>query len=106
MNVVTSGTTTSQPEHFVLSALILDTAGQSGVLINDPPSLSPTALISQGFQNFQKGKVPTFMDSSASDMMFVSQDAFMNYKSVTPQWGNSAKADNGSFKIVSEGDVC
>ena len=104
-NVVTSGMTTSQPKHFVLSALIPDTTGQSGVLINDPPSLSLTALISQGFQNFQKGKVPTFMDSGVSDTMFVSQDAFMNYKSVTPQQGNSAKADNGSFKIVGEGDV-
>ena len=35
-NVVTSGMTTSQPKHFLLSALIPDTAGQSGVLIDDP----------------------------------------------------------------------
>ena len=45
------------------------------------------------------------MDSGASDTMFVSWDAFTNYKSVTPRRGNSAKADNGSFEIVGEGDV-
>ena len=80
-NIVTSGSTVSQPEHFVLSALIPDTASQSGILIDDP---STTALISQGFQNFQKGKVPTFMDSGVSDTMFVSRDAFTDYKLITP----------------------
>ena len=45
------------------------------------------------------------MDSSASDTMFVSRDAFTNYELVTPQRGDSAKADNRSFKIVGEGDV-
>ena len=62
-------------------------------------------LISQGFQNFQNGKVPTFMDSGTSNTMFVSWDAFTNYKSVTPRKGDSAKAENGSFEIVGEGNV-
>jgi transposase InsO family protein len=100
-NVVTSGSTTSQPEHFVLSAIIPNTPGQSGILIDDPPR----ALISQGFQSFQKGKVPTFMDSGASDTMFVSRNVFSDYKSVTPRKGDSAKAENGSFEIVGEGHV-
>ena len=29
----------------------------------------------------------------------------MDYKSVTPQSGDSAKAENGGFKIVGEGNV-
>ena len=49
--------------------------------------------------------MPTFMDSGASNMMFVSQDAFTNYKSVTPWRGDSAKAENASFEIVGEGNV-
>ena len=92
-------------EHFVLSACILDTPGQSGVLIDAPTDHPPIALISQGFQTFQKGKVPTFMDSSASDTMFVSRDAFTEYEPITPQVDDSAKAENGSFEIVGEGDV-
>ena len=52
-NAVTIGSTDSQPEHFVLSAIIPDTPGQSGILIDD----QPRALVSQGFQNFQDGKV-------------------------------------------------
>ena len=68
--------TVSQPKHFVLSAIILDTTGQSEILINDlQGNSSPTVLISQGFQNFQNGKVPTFMDSGVSNTMFVSWDA-------------------------------
>jgi hypothetical protein len=63
------------------------------------------ALISKGFQSFQKGKIPTFMDSGASDTMFVSKDAFTEYKSVTPRTGDSAKAVDGSFKIIGEGNV-
>src|ERR1700678_696284 len=52
-NAVTIGSTDSQPEHFVLSAIIPDTPGQSGILIDD----QPRALVSQGFQNFQDRKV-------------------------------------------------
>lgn len=62
-------------------------------------------LISQGFQTFQKGKIPTFMDSGASDTMFISRDNFTSYKSITPHLGDSAKAENGNFEIVGEGNV-
>ena len=91
-SVATSGTTsttTSQPEHFVLSARIPDTHGQSGIVIDIPSDHHPMALISKGFQDFQKRKIPTFMDSRASDTMFVSRDAFTEYKSVTPRTGDS-----------------
>src|ERR1700678_3801466 len=98
-NAVTIGSTNSQTEHFVLSAIIPDTPGQFGILIDD----HPRALVSQGFQNFQKGKIPTFMDSGVSDTMFVSRNVFSEYKSVTPRKGDSAKAENGSFEIVGEG---
>jgi hypothetical protein len=37
-------------------------------LIGDP--ITPClALISKGFQSFEKGKIPTFMDSGVSDTM-------------------------------------
>jgi hypothetical protein len=98
-------TATNQPEHFVLSARNLDTPGQSGVLIDAPIDHLPMALISKGFQNFQKGKVPTFMDSGASDTMFVSKDVFTEYKPVTPRMGDSAKAEDGNFEIIGEGNV-
>ena len=81
--------------------MIPDTPGRSGILIDD----SPRALISQRFENFQKGKVPTFMDSGASNTMFISRNVFSEYKSVTPRKGDSAKAENGSFEIVGEGHV-
>ena len=45
------------------------------------------------------------MDSGASDTMFVSRDAFTEYEPITPRVGDSAKAENGSFEIVGEGDV-
>ena len=45
------------------------------------------------------------MDSGASDTMFVSRDVFTEYKLVTPQKGDLAKAENRSFKIIGEGDV-
>ena len=81
--------------------MIPNTPGRSGILIDDPPR----ALISQSFQNFQNGKVPTFMDSGVSDTMFVSRSAFSHYKLVTPRKGNLAKDENGSFEIVGEGHV-
>ena len=46
-----------------------------------------------------------FMDSGASNTMFLSRDVFMEYKSVTPWKGDSAKAENRSFEIIGEGDV-
>ena len=45
------------------------------------------------------------MDSGASDTVFMSRDAFMDYKLVTPWKNNSAKAENGNFEIISEGNV-
>ena len=65
----TGGTSATQPEHFVLSARTLNTPGQSGILIDldsAPTNHQSVALISKGFEDFQKGKVPTFMDSGAS----------------------------------------
>ena len=100
-----SQSTPNQPEHFVLSARAPDTPGRSGVLIDIPIDHSPMALISKGFENFQKGKIPTFMDSGASDTMFVSKDAFTEYKPITPRVGDSAKAVDGNFEIVGEGSV-
>ena len=37
--------------------------------------------------------------------MFISQDVFMDYKLVTPQKSDLAKAEDRSFKIVSEENV-
>ena len=64
--------TASHPEHFVLSVQIPDTPGQSGVLIRDDlDDLPHTALIGRAFQTFHDGKVPSFMDSGASDTIFI-----------------------------------
>ena len=115
----TSTTVTEQTEHFALTAGIPNTPGQSGILIhddpddylpdrperNDPEEHPLIALISKGFQSFEQGKVPTFLDSGASDTMFVSKDAFANYKPTTSRMGDSAKADDGGFEIVGEGSV-
>jgi transposase InsO family protein len=94
-----------QTGSFVLSACIPGTPGQSGVLFDAPFISPPAALISKGFQDFGKGKIPTFMDSGASDTMFVAKEAFTDYKSITPRLGDSAKAVDGSFEIVGEGTV-
>ena len=106
-NTTTPATTAtpSQPEHHVLSARVLDAPGRSGILIDDQNDLPSMALISKGFENFQKGKIPTFMDSGASDTMFVSRELFTEYKSVVPRVGDSAKAEGGTFEIVGEGSV-
>src|ERR1700678_509434 len=110
----TASPTPSQAKHFVLLAQVhnAQTPGQLGVLIDDHPSDPSTpsdhasvALISKGFQNFQNGKTPTFLDSGASDMMFVSKDVFVEYKPVYARLGDSAKANDGGFKIVGEGNV-
>ena len=45
-NAATSGSTQSQPEHFVLSARIPNTLGQSGIVINTPSDHQPKVLIS------------------------------------------------------------
>jgi hypothetical protein len=58
---------------FVLSTNILRTSGDSGVIIHedDDPTM---ALVSKSFQGFMGGAIPTFMDSGASDTMFVVMD--------------------------------
>ena len=63
------------------------------------------ALVSKSFQSFSKGKVPTFIDSGASDTMFVSREAFNVYNAMTPRSGDSAKAVDGDFEIIGEGTV-
>ena len=101
----TTTTTPGQTEHFVLSARVPDNPGRSGVLIEPPTDYPPMALISKGFQSFGKGEIPTFMDSGASDTMFVSRDAFIEYKPTASRVGDSAKATDGTFEIVGEGNV-
>ena len=101
----TSTTTSNQTQHYVLSAQNPGSDGQSGVLIEAVPSDDPIVLISQGFQGFEKGKIPTFMDSGASDTMFVSKDAFVEYKPIVARVGDSAKAVDGGFEIIGEGNV-
>ena len=45
------------------------------------------------------------MDSGVSDTMVVLRDVFTEYKSVTPRKGDSAKAEDGDFEIIGEGNV-
>lgn len=100
--------TENQPatETFALSVQILHTPGHSGVVIEDDPTPHPhLALISKGFQKFKNRKVPTFMDSGASDTMFVSRDIFTNYTPISSHIGDSAKANDGNSEIVGEGTV-
>lgn len=83
----------------------MDTPGQSGVLIGAQTDYPPMGLISKGFQSFDQGKIPTFMDSGASDTMFISRDVFTEYKPIASLLGDSAKAVGGSFEIIGEGNV-
>jgi len=94
-------------EHFVLSAIVPDRLVNSGVVIdNDDDELEYTkALVSKDFQAFNDGKVPTFIDSGASDTMFVSKTDFSAYKATPPRSGDSAKAIDGNFDIIGEGTV-
>jgi len=95
---------TRQNKTFVLSVQVPETPGQSGVLIDIPTNDPPIVLISKGFQIFGK-EVPTFLDSGASDTMFISKDVFTEYTPVTSRIGDSAKAVDGGFEIVGEGNV-
>lgn len=104
-NAATTPSPGQPPEHFVLSARVPKTPGRSGILIDAETNDAPIALISKGFRNFRMGKVPTFMDSGASDTMFVLKDVFSEYKSITPRAGDSAKAIDGGFEIIGEGNV-
>jgi len=67
--------------------------------------ISPKALASTGFRSFGQGKVLTFMDSGVSNTMFISQDDFVEYKTIASHTGDSAKAMDGGFSIVGEGKV-
>ena len=104
MNIPATGSSTSnQPEHFVLLAQVTNTPGESGVLIDGEQS--SMALISQGFQKFQKGKIPAFMDLGASNTMFVSRESFNDYKLITSCTGDSAKAVDENFDLTGKGTV-
>ena len=129
-----AASTTEGLEHFVLSVCVPDTPGNSGVVVHEeeswvvihegeipiegdsgdsgvvihedgPHGVTSMAFVSRGFQSFGKDKIPTFMDSGASDTMFVSKDAFVEYKATPPRTGDSAKAVDGDFEIVGEGKV-
>ena len=104
-----NATSSGQHDHFVLSVRVPDTPGQTGIVIGSvdiPGNHKSTALISKGFQKFGNGEIPTFLDSGASDMMFVSRDVFTEYKPSTEnRMGDSAKAENGAFEIAGEGTV-
>src|SRR5260221_13665131 len=57
-------------EHFILSARVTDTLGNFGVVVDEDglEEIPLVALISNSFWIFGKGKIPTFLDSGASDM--------------------------------------
>jgi hypothetical protein len=94
-------------EHFILSARVPDTLGNLGIIINDDDDEVTTtiALISKSFQGFSKGKVSTFINSGASDTMFILRNDFNNYKLMPLHSGDSAKAVDGDFEIIGEGSL-
>src|SRR6266540_7514669 len=104
-NVASTNHTTI--EHFVLSARVPDYLGNSGIFIEDDEKELDyaVALVSKSFQSFSGGKVPTFVNSGASDTMFVSKGDFGEYKLMTPRSGDSMKAVDGNFEIIGEGSV-
>ena len=82
-------TYTNTTEHFALSARIpvCDEDMISGVevgeeeeLTNIDVDLSPRAFVGTHFLSFGTRTMPTFMDSGTSDTMFISRDAFIEYK--------------------------
>jgi len=110
-------------DHFVLSVTMDLEPGRSGVVIEDKDEdmstassgsgvviegvnkETPTAFISHGFTSFRQGDVPTFLDSGASDTMFISRGDFVKYTPITSRTADSAKAKDGDFDIISEGKV-
>ncbi len=91
-------------DHFVLSVTVDVEPGVSGVIIDDETTETPiivnvelgvsgvivedeaetpTTFISHRFGSFQQGKIPTFLDSGASDTIFVSRDDFIKYVPIT-----------------------
>ena len=115
MNTSTTPATTTtnssdQNNHFVLLAQILSNSGQSvpgqsSILIDNPIKYTHIALICKGFQSFGKGGMLTFLDSGASDTMFVLKEVFEEYKVINLRVGDSAKAKDGSFDIIGEGNI-
>ena len=103
VNIASS--TQNTRDHFVLSARIPKTPGTSGCIFKDDRDEKILALVSKGFQNFGNGKTPTFMDSGASDTMFILKASFNDYKATPPCSSDSAKAVGGEFEIVGEGNV-
>ena len=79
--------------------------GRSGVVVGDDSDGTPTAFVSHGFSSFRKGNLPTFLDSGASDTMFISRGDFTEYTPIASRTGDSAKATDGDFDIVGEGKV-
>ncbi len=100
-------------DHFVLSARVSrdsDYTMAPEILVEDVEApandiISPTVFISRGFHSFSSGRVPTFLDSGASDNMFVLKDNFVEYEATALRTGDSAKAVDGNFEIVGEGKV-
>ena len=72
-------------EHFVLSAQVPDTPEHSEVIVRDNGHeiADIVALVGRGFKSFGED-IPTFIDSGASDTMFVSREDFSKYTSITP----------------------
>ena len=95
---------TFDTESFVLSTNIPKTPGNSGVIVHKDDD-KPMALVSKSFQEPAKDTTPTFMDSGASDTMFVSKEAFTEYTTTSPRTGDTAKAVDGGFEIIGEGKV-
>jgi hypothetical protein len=89
----------------VLLAQTLIITEQSGVFIDTPSNYPHIALVSKGFQVFRKEKVPTFLDSGASNTTFILKKAFVDYKSIDSQIRDSAKANGKNFEIVGEGNI-
>ena len=100
-------------DHYVLSARVFRDDSCTvvpGILVEDVEHsvhgvITPTTFISKGFHSFGSGEVPTFLDSGASDNMFVLRDNFVEYKATTLRTGDSAKAVDSNFDIVGEGQV-
>ncbi len=103
-NVVSSNHDTIK--HFILSARVPDVLENLGIIVDNDLDVTTTiALVSKSFQGFNDGNIPTFIDSGASDTMFILRSDFNNYKSLPPHSGDSAKAIDGDFEIIGKGTV-
>jgi hypothetical protein len=90
----------------VLSVRVSDTPGLSGVILEDDDTpgneIRAVALISKSFLALGKEELPTFLNSGASDTMFVKQNAFTTYQATSPRSGDSAKAIDGTSKLLAK----